>query len=123
MNIEVIKDIERFRSLKDEWDGLLDNSSADNIFLTWEWLYTWWSVFGKEDDLFILLYRDGSEALQGILPLYIKKKRILNIIFIKELRFIGYGASVSSEYLNFISLPNLENEYFWFPFQDSPAIA
>ena len=40
--IEEVNDVEGFRSLKETWNNLLRESSDNNIFLTWEWLFTWW---------------------------------------------------------------------------------
>jgi len=110
MKIEVVNDIERFKSLREEWNNLLNKSSSNTFFLTWEWLYTWWKIFGKKNSLFILLYRDSLGCLQGVFPLYIKKRKIANLLSISELRFIGSGADISSEYLDSICFSGLENE-------------
>src|SRR5207249_5381887 len=40
--IERIEDIGGFEKLKAEWNELLEASSSPCLFLTWEWLYTWW---------------------------------------------------------------------------------
>ena len=34
------------RALKPAWDALLRESAANTIFLTWEWVTAWWSVYG-----------------------------------------------------------------------------
>ena len=41
--------IENFESLpinKYEWNNILKKSNNNNIFLTWEWLSTWFKYFG-----------------------------------------------------------------------------
>ena len=45
MRVELIEDPDRFRSLRGEWHGLLEQSTSDCPFLTWEWLHTWWTHF------------------------------------------------------------------------------
>ena len=43
LTIERITDSETFTALGEEWDELLASSEADCVFLTWEWLHTWWN--------------------------------------------------------------------------------
>ncbi len=58
-----------FHSMKDEWNSLLAKSAVDNFFLRWEWIHTWWLVFGDLRTLCILTaHVDGR--LAGIAPLY-----------------------------------------------------
>lgn len=78
-----------------DWNALLSISSSNHIFLTYEWLSTWWEIFGNEKGLGILLAFDGTQ-LKGIAPLYINKERVF-----KVLRFIG-SRVVPADFLNFI---------------------
>lgn len=94
-----------FLSLEDEWRTLLPQTQADNIFLTWEWVSTWWEVFGTGKQPHILTFRDDTR-LVGILPCYIRNRPLLRLAKIRELRFIGTGESVRSEYLDLICLPD-----------------
>jgi CelD/BcsL family acetyltransferase involved in cellulose biosynthesis len=106
MEIERITREEDFYNLKVQWDDLLFKSGLDNIFLTWEWQYTWWGAFKRKGyRLFILLAKEGKSLL-GIAPLYQDIK-----LFIKCIRFIGDGI-VCSDYLRFISLPEFRESTF-----------
>lgn len=98
-----------FFSLEEEWRALLPRTRADNIFLTWEWISTWWEVFGEGKQPHILTFRDSAE-LVGILPCYIKSRSLLRLGKIRELRFLGTGETVRSEYLDFICLPEYREE-------------
>lgn len=110
LKLETINSLEKFSALREEWDSLLDNSSADNIFLTWEWQFNWWQAFQEGKKLNIILAYDEKGKLLGIAPLYAIKKRILNCIPYYELRFIGSGNEATSEYLDFICYKGKEEE-------------
>lgn len=84
---------EYFSNIKDEWNALLEQSSNNEFFLKWEWVFTWWEVYAKGKELFILLIKDDSGNLVGIAPWYIKKNKIF---------FLGTGENVCPEYLNII---------------------
>ena len=67
--IRVVTDLEQFKALSATWDSLLLESQDDNsIFLTHEWLWTWWRYFGDVKKLNILLIEKEGQAI-GIVPL------------------------------------------------------
>src|SRR5262245_12796700 len=108
MNIRVIEDQE-FLALRAEWNDLLSRSSSDTIFLTWEWLSSWWESYaGAGDVLQIIVVRDRTSELIGILPLYRRIQRWMPLRPIKTLRFIGDG-SWDSDYLDAILLQGRED--------------
>lgn len=60
-----------FDALKGEWNGLLQRSRFNSIFLTWEWQTTWWRNLGR-GDLWILAMRNPrTKVLVGIAALYL----------------------------------------------------
>src|SRR5437867_2771593 len=68
--IETIKEPEGFERLKQEWNELLQNSTSDCLFLTWEWLWSWWKHLAEGRKLFIITVRWGcSEAKINLCPL------------------------------------------------------
>ena len=73
--IEEINNIEKFHSLRETWNMLLRQSSDNNIFLTWEWLFTWWQHYGKDKKLRILIIKE-SDKIIGIAPLMQSKYRV-----------------------------------------------
>ena len=65
--VSVVEELAEFTALREEWNGLLVHSDADCIFLTWEWLHTWWKHLAGNRRLKILTVRIGG-SLAGILP-------------------------------------------------------
>jgi len=106
--VQIISE-EEFLKIKDEWTYLLENSESNTIFLTWEWLSTWWKFYHKNKDLFIITVRDACRVLQGIAPLCIKKVNIYGVVPIKILTFLGTD-EVCSDYLDFIICRGKEKE-------------
>jgi CelD/BcsL family acetyltransferase involved in cellulose biosynthesis len=106
--LRVINNFSEFSGLRDMWNDLLKRSAADTIFLTWEWIYTWWECFGESKKLFIIIAEnDGS--IVGIAPLYITKARFLGILKLKHLEFLGTNGALT-EYMDFIIFKGYESE-------------
>ena len=99
----------RFKALRDEWNRLLVLSGSNSVFLTWEWLYTWWNHFNSCRQLFILEIRDESKALVGIAPLLIKENKILGFFKVRVLQYLGSEIG-GSDFLDFIVLPEKKEE-------------
>jgi len=107
IEIEVIRDGDRFLSLRDEWRVLSANSNANPLFLGWEWQYNWWKTWSNilSLDLFLLAAYKGNE-LVGIAPLYIDDIKVIKGVPVKRLQFIGNvwrkAETVRTEYLEFL---------------------
>jgi CelD/BcsL family acetyltransferase involved in cellulose biosynthesis len=69
LSTEVHRDEGVFLRLQQEWNPLLVRSTANTIFLTWEWQKTWWDCFGQELQLCLLEFRDKDD-LVGLAPFY-----------------------------------------------------
>jgi CelD/BcsL family acetyltransferase involved in cellulose biosynthesis len=59
-----------FSDLRDEWQGLLVNSDANEVFLTHEWLSIWWEAY-HPGQIWALVLRDDSGQCQGIAPWFL----------------------------------------------------
>jgi CelD/BcsL family acetyltransferase involved in cellulose biosynthesis len=106
--LKVISKDDEFRALAPQWNDLLDRSPSDSIYLTWEWLFTWWETFGGPGrQPHIITIHDASSRLVGILPLIITEKVECQIIRLKVLEFLGTGEAendeVCSNYLDLIT--------------------
>ena len=110
ITVETITDAATFRDLRDEWTDLLDRSPADCLFLTWEWLYTWWTHLGTGRRLFIVTVRRGGELI-AIAPLAISAGRRASLAPLSSLTFLGTG-SVGSDYLDVIVARDREAEAY-----------
>lgn len=93
MRIEVIDNIEKLMSYKEEWDKILEKTNIDNMFLELDWITYWWKFFGYKHELFVLVITDKNEVA-GFCPLMITKKRVHN-----EVDFIGSRVSGRMDFL------------------------
>ena len=100
LTIATITRIEQLCELEPEWNQLLRSSSSNTVFLTWEWIATWWRVYGKSASLNVLVARDHG-TLVGIAPLKRITVRLLGQEF-DRIEFIGSGSDVTPEYLDVI---------------------
>lgn len=100
LEVEMVEDVYAFAALRAEWRELLENSSADCIFLTWEWMYTWWKHLSTGRQLHLITVRRGGR-LVGIAPLAVRPRQPQRLFPFHALEFIATG-SVGSDYLDFI---------------------
>jgi len=99
-SIELIEAVEGFRRLRAEWNELLSSSSSDSLFLTWEWMFTWWKHLGGRRRLSILALRSAGELI-AIAPLALRPPDYGRLAPFRSLEFLGIG-SVGSDYLDLI---------------------
>ena len=90
------------QQMESNWKELLKDSHTDTIFLTWEWINTWWKVYGNKYRLYIVTVKDDSGHLIGIAPLKIAMRDWFFSHALPTLEFIGFGEDVTPEYLDFI---------------------
>lgn len=109
MHIECLQTDEAFQALSKEWNKLLNNSDSNNIFLTWEWISSWWEFFKEDARLYLITVRDEKGQLIGIAPLKIDKLSSQGFPY-RQLSFIGSGKGVTADYLNFLIASGKEKE-------------
>ncbi len=96
--IRVVTEAEEFESLKAVWNPLLQKCGKSNsIYLTHEWLSTWWRYFGQGKKLNILLFKKENQVI-GIVPL-MKVEYKVAFIRLNVLETIG---SVNCNYIGLI---------------------
>jgi CelD/BcsL family acetyltransferase involved in cellulose biosynthesis len=108
MDIERIEDTAGFEKLKEEWNELLESSASNCLFLTWEWLYTWWKHLSDGRKLLIIAVRCDGE-LVGIAPLAVRPRKLTRLLPFRLVEFLGTG-SVGSDYLDLIIRRGKEHE-------------
>jgi len=101
LTIVPIENPEGFRGLQEEWSELLESSASNCIFLTWEWLYTWWKHLSGRRRLLILTVRAGGGRLVAIAPFAIRPRALLDLTPFAAVEFLGTG-SIGSDYLDII---------------------
>ena len=103
--------LEQWLSSECEWNNLLARSSADALFLSWQWLTHWWEYYAQKLklDAEILAFYRGSE-LVGIAPLYRALVVRGGVARVHSVQFIGHTwrnpAPLISEYLDVIAARN-----------------
>jgi GNAT acetyltransferase-like protein len=74
------------------WAGLLAQSDADSLFLSWEWLTQWWLRFGAKSGAvanILGFYRD--ESLVGVAPFYEKMVLRRGVLPARSVQLIGHS--------------------------------
>jgi len=116
LNFRIIKNPDEFKSLHPAWDTLVQRSSDRAITQTWEWLHTWWDIYGNERELVVIVGSEGEEII-GITPFSIPKvtTRYFKVLSYRTLCLLGSGRTtgrnVVSDYLNLIILQGREKEF------------
>jgi peptidoglycan/xylan/chitin deacetylase (PgdA/CDA1 family)/CelD/BcsL family acetyltransferase involved in cellulose biosynthesis len=107
MNILLHERWEDIESLSEHWNSLLAQSASDTIFLTWEWIKTWWHNYGNNRPLFVLSAWEG-DSLLGLAPFYLDRISHLGMKW-ACLRLIGDGSD-DSDYLDCIARRGREQD-------------
>src|SRR5215216_1873414 len=77
LHTTVLQDTREFASVQEEWDELYESCPRATPFQSWEWLYSWWEVYGKDRyGLRLVTVRD-EKILVGLLPLMVRRGRLL----------------------------------------------
>ncbi len=105
--IETIAGTEALCRIHHEWNALLHESDADCLFLTWEWLTTWWRHMGGDRRLSVVTVRLGSD-LVAIAPFSISPARVREGRMLPFLEFLGSGF-VGSDYLDIVARRGYED--------------
>ena len=97
MRVELIDSTDRFADLEREWRDLVAASAVESPFLTWEWLFAWWTHLRESRRLAIVTVRD-RERLVAIAPFCTPRNRVP---FFHRWEFLGTGCA-GSDYLDAI---------------------
>lgn len=98
--VERVQTLAEFAQLRREWNRLLENSPADCLFLTWEWLYAWWKHLRGGWRLFLLLVRVQGE-LVAIAPFALRARELTRLVPFRALEFLGTRV-IGSDYMDVI---------------------
>lgn len=106
IRVELVEDFTKLVPHAEAWNALLRSSASDCVFLSWEWIDTWWQVYGPSFELFVLLLHEdpgtGSE-LVGIAPLMIRRGAGRTGQPFRTLMYLGQEVDVTPEYLDLIA--------------------
>ena len=99
----------QFNNGREEWSALLNRSKSDKLFMSWEWLHSWWRAFSNNADmsLYIIAAYNSNNRLIGIAPLFLSSVVSKKILSTHRLQFLGNcwrGAmTMRTELLDFIT--------------------
>lgn len=108
LTVQTVADSAELESLDCEWDELLQSSASNCVFLTWEWLRTWWKHLSAGRSLRLLTVWSGRE-LVALVPLAARPRLFSAWPPLEHLEFLGTG-TVGSDYLDVIARRGWEPE-------------
>jgi len=100
VSVEILENSECLMRMREEWNDLLEDSAADCLFLTWEWLSTWWRHLSGDRKLHLATVRSRGR-LVALAPLVVRPPGISSVLPFPALEFMGTG-SIGSDYLDVV---------------------
>ncbi|MEZ0273306.1 MAG: GNAT family N-acetyltransferase [Roseimicrobium sp.] len=99
VDVSVITTELQWEALQPEWNGLLQDSTADSVFLTWEWVDSWLRIFERVEDWLVLTARTTDGFLVGVAPMMVHRDPRLKL---RRLVLVGQDGDTSAEYLEWL---------------------
>jgi len=97
----ILGDWSEVECLSQEWNDVLCQSRNNSVFLTWEWIDTWWRHYGKAYRPFVVVVHDSDGCIQGIAPMMLSDCPG-TFGTIRSLQIIGQESDAYPEYLDLI---------------------
>ena len=99
--------VEQFYRRREDWQALLAVSQADALFLSWQWVWTWWVTWSQQLRLELcLLVVFDQQKLVLIAPMYLDTRNLRIGLYSRRLQFIGNcwlgPSTMRSEYTDMI---------------------
>ncbi len=94
LTVKRVDNLSEFAGLQESWKNLIVSCGINTTFLTWEWLYTWWTHFGIDKELCLILVIDDGD-LVGIAPLMAIKTQKRGVIIQKLCSMANHDTDVS----------------------------
>ena len=89
-HVECIEDETQLKELYAAWTSLMVEDPAPSLFLTPEWVDTWWRHRNVEAGLWVLAVRDQAGRLAGLAPWMCVRQRV-GPLRLKRIAFLGSG--------------------------------
>jgi CelD/BcsL family acetyltransferase involved in cellulose biosynthesis len=96
----LISSMDQWVETRPAWNGLLSQSTANTIFLTWEWLFSWGESFLEAGRSLFIVMVYKTDELVGIAPWYVQRLR-RGALTVKQIQFLG-APDAGSDYLDVI---------------------
>jgi CelD/BcsL family acetyltransferase involved in cellulose biosynthesis len=95
-----------FDNLRDDWTELFEAAAPGSVFLSFEWMFTWWKHWGERRALAIVAVQDACGRLVGLAPFSIERV-FPAALGPRRLSFLA-DAHVGSDYLGILARPGWE---------------
>jgi CelD/BcsL family acetyltransferase involved in cellulose biosynthesis len=92
MQVQAIRSYSEFLAMREDWERMMERAPAANIFLTHDWLATWWRHYGNGNRIYILAVYEAKELI-GLAPLMIQERRLAGFPVLRRIAFLGTGVS------------------------------
>jgi hypothetical protein len=110
IRIQLISDTDEFSLLEEKWNTVLSDSTANSIFLRWEWLYYWWIAYKEDNYKLVVVIVFREDKIIGIAPFYIANVSCMGVIPVRRLLFLGTKeGDIMSEFMDIICNPGDED--------------
>jgi CelD/BcsL family acetyltransferase involved in cellulose biosynthesis len=101
----------QFENMRAEWNSLLEKSVTNEIFLLWEWMYSWWDVFKNGgSELYLLRGKNSMGETIGIAPFYLQRQTLLGNLKRNILRFCS-SLETYPDHLDIIATKGYEDSF------------
>ena len=98
-----------FLDVKHEWNSLLEKSVTNEVFLLWEWIYSWWEVFKDASrELYLLRGKNPTGETIGIAPFYLQKQTLFGTYKRNIIRFCS-SLETYPDHLDIITMKEYEH--------------
>jgi CelD/BcsL family acetyltransferase involved in cellulose biosynthesis len=94
----LVRTLDGFEPLRTAWDALIEASENGCLFARWDWIRTWFDVFGNPGMPLAIVCVWRGEALIGVAPFWVQTSRRFGMP-IRTLRFLGTGEAEADEVL------------------------
>lgn len=101
MKVLQLDSFEQISDLGFHWNKLLESSKDNHIFLTLEWLATWWKYYRAHRELVLLAVKDNNKV-RAVAPLMASTYKLFGF----KLRKIEFVGTPVSDYHSFILTEN-----------------
>ena len=95
--IRHINGMDEFESLREAWEKLSSRREVRTVFLTWEWLFSWWKTHQAGRELWLITAWQKDE-LVGIAPLMLSREKKYLLGF-RLLQSLGAPNTDESDFL------------------------
>jgi CelD/BcsL family acetyltransferase involved in cellulose biosynthesis len=96
----VVRSAGEFEALRDAWSALLAEAADPNVFMSHEWLHSWWTAYRPDAELALVIAEERGRV-RGIAPLMNDTVSRAGLRA-RRLRFIGDGSG-ETDHMNLLT--------------------